>query len=263
MRLAIGVMYLGTPFWGWQEQSSSEKTVQAVLEKALSRVANSPIKIFCAGRTDRGVHAVHQVVHFDTNSCRSESAWVFGSNSYLPSTISVLWAKVVPDTFHARFSARSRTYKYIILNHKIRYSLAHQTAYWRCKPLNAASMMEASRYLLGEHDFSAFRSSECQSRTPNRFVQELTIGAKKPWVQITCKANAFLHHMVRNIVGSLLLVGANERSPEWLQEVLLSRDRTKAGPTAPAQGLYLADIEYPAIYEIPHDICCGSVFPWI
>lgn len=260
MRFAIGVMYFGSLFSGWQQQASSEKTVQAALEKALSRVADEPIKTFCAGRTDAGVHAIHQVVHFDTQVDRSESAWVFGSNRYLPATVSVLWAKAVPDTFHARFSALSRTYKYIILNHKVRHSLIHQRVYWRRKPLDIEKMIEASRYLLGEHDFSAFRSSECQSRSPNRCIIDLKVNKEFPWIEITCKANAFLHHMVRNIIGSLLLVGEGEKSPAWLNEVLLSRDRTKAGPTAPAHGLYLAAVEYPAIYGIPSGDYYGNVY---
>jgi len=251
MRIALGVEYDGQHFRGWQAQQGDLPTVQAALQCSLSRVADAPVELVCAGRTDAGVHALEQVVHFDTKAERSERSWVRGANSNLDRAVTVLWAKPVGDDFHARFSAFSRRYRYVILNRPVRSSLANGRVTWEYRPLNAARMMEAGRHLLGERDFTSYRAVGCQSNTPFRNVTRLDVSRYDDLVFIDIEANAFLHHMVRNIAGVLMDIGAGERSTDWACEVLEARDRTAGGVTAPPHGLYLMAVSYPPEFGIP------------
>lgn len=250
MRIALGIEYNGSEFYGWQAQAELP-TIQGCLEAALSKIADEIIILFCAGRTDAGVHATGQVVHFDTQVNRPIRAWIMGTNSYLPSAISVRWAQIVNDDFHARYTALSRCYRYFIYNTATRPALLHQRVTWRYEELNVATMHEASRYLIGELDFSSFRSSQCESKSPMRNVHRITINRHNEFVIIEIEANAFLHHMVRNIAGVLMRVGAGYEEPEWALEVLQAKDRRKAVETAPASGLYLYAVKYPTIFSLP------------
>lgn len=243
-RIAIGIEYDGTAYNGWQRQNNGDG-VQERVEKALSLVANEEIAITCAGRTDTGVHASGQVAHFDTGSERSDRGWVLGANSNLPDDIAVTWARPVDDEFHARFSASSRSYRYLILNRPVRSALERHRAWWVYQPLDASLMHEASQALLGKHDFSAFRASGCQASTPNRVISSMAVVRNGEWLTLEVTANAFLQHMVRNITGSLAAVGRGEKPPQWLQEVLESRNRIEAGIAAPPHGLTLVDVGYP------------------
>ena len=249
-RIALGIEYDGTAFAGWQHQSHA-RTVQGLLQKAVSAVADHDVQLTGAGRTDAGVHALVQVAHFDTTAERPERAWVLGTNSGADRDVSVHWARVVPDRFHARHDALSRSYRYLILNRRMRPSLDRDRVCWFREPLDAEAMHAAAQALVGEHDFSALRSSECQSPTPVRRVRSVAVARHGDIVEIAITANAFLHHMVRNIAGTLLAVGSGERPREWVAEILQSRDRTRAGVTAPPQGLYLAGIEYPSACGLP------------
>ncbi|OGT33210.1 MAG: tRNA pseudouridine(38-40) synthase TruA [Gammaproteobacteria bacterium RIFCSPHIGHO2_02_FULL_39_13] len=249
-RIALGVCYDGSRFHGWQHQEEVS-SVQQTVEHALSRVANQPISVVCAGRTDAGVHASAQVVHFDTEAERTERSWVFGANSNLPSDVSVLWAKKTTSDFHARFSALSRTYRYIICNQPVRPGIFNKTVGWYYKPLDVDSMHRAAQYLLGEHDFSAFRGSGCQAQHAVRIIHHLKVERRGQMVVIEVRANAFLLHMVRNIVGVLQEIGEGEKKPEWVIEVLHSRDRRCASITSAPNGLYLVDIDYPNQFELP------------
>jgi tRNA pseudouridine38-40 synthase len=250
VRIVLGVEYNGHPFFGWQTQANL-LTIQGCLETALSQIANEPIKLFCAGRTDAGVHATGQVAHFDTQAIREMRAWIAGTNALLPPSISVCWAQPVADNFHARYTALSRRYQYIIYNHPARPAiLAHRVA-WHYATLDITAMQQAGNYLIGEHDFSAFRSAQCESKTPMRNVQSINVMRHHDYIIIEVTANAFLHHMVRNIVGVLLEVGAHSKKPEWAQFVLASKDRRQAGATADAAGLYLTQVYYPADYTFP------------
>lgn len=250
-RIALGIEYDGSAFHGWQSQRTGVATVQQRVEAALARVADHPVSAICAGRTDAGVHAVEQVVHFDSYAERLPRAWVLGTNTHLPDTISLRWAREVDDAFHARYSALARRYRYVILNRPVRSALHHGRATWHHYPLDAELMHAAGQALLGEHDFSAFRARECQSKSPWRELRELTIRREDDRVILEVEANAFLHHMVRNIVGTLLPIGRGEQSTNWVGEVLASRDRTRAGITAPAAGLYLQAVRYPAGFDLP------------
>ena len=250
MRVALGVEYAGSGFCGWQTQSSAI-SVQATLEAALSKVANHPIQLTCAGRTDAGVHATGQVVHFDTDAIRQDTAWVGGCNALLPKSISVRWAITVDETFHARFSAVTRRYCYVICNTPMHSGITHGRATWYRHPLEVEAMQQGVSLLLGERDFSAFRSSQCESRTPMRCLREAMVTRKEDFVFIELAANAFLHHMVRNITGVLLRVGAGFHDPQWVAEVLLSRDRRQAAETASADGLYLVEVIYPSPWHFP------------
>lgn len=250
MRVAMGVEYAGTAYHGFQLQEDIP-SVQQVLEAAIGKVADHPVKIVCAGRTDAGVHAVEQVIHFDTTAIRQLRAWIFGTNSYLPPDISIQWAQIVSDDFHARFSAQRRRYYYLIYNAPTRSALLRDRATWHCHPLQVEKMQEAGQYWLGKHDFSSFRAGECQAKTPVRTLYDLTIFRKNDFVVIGVQADAFLHHMVRNFVGVLLVIGEGKRSPQWAQTVLDARDRTAGGITAPAEGLYLHKISYPASFQLP------------
>ncbi len=251
-RIALGVEYDGSAFSGWQKQQSPElPTVQGALEKALSKVANCPITTLCAGRTDAGVHATSQVVHFDTPIDRGTKAWTQGVNSLLPRTVRVLWAQPVASDFHARFSALARRYHYVILQRDTESALLAGKVTPMRQQLDVAAMHEAAQFLLGEQDFSSFRAAGCQSNTANRNVHHARVAQCGPFVILDIQANAFLQHMVRNIAGSLLDIGHGKQPVEWLQELLQARDRTLASMTAPADGLYLTSVKYPAEAELP------------
>jgi len=250
MRIALGIEYDGSAFNGWQQQPGV-RTVQNCVEQALSKVAAHPVAIICAGRTDAGVHASGQVVHFDTHAERSLRAWTLGTNTELPADVNVRWAQAVDDSFHARFSARARHYRYVILNRSVRSALYRTRASWEPRPLDITCMNAAAQHLLGEHDFSAYRAQQCQSKSPVRVMQRLEVQRHDDFLHIEVRANAFLHHMVRNIAGVLMTIGRGEREPDWAREVLETRDRRLGGVTAPAQGLYLLAVEYPQEFGLP------------
>jgi tRNA pseudouridine38-40 synthase len=249
-RMAICIEYDGSGYSGWQTQQSLP-TIQSLVESALSGVAAEPVEVICAGRTDAGVHARWQIAHFDTNVTRPMRGWVMGANTELPRDISLVWARPVPLHFHARYSAEARTYRYLILNRPSRSALAEKRAAFIYKPLDHVRMAEAAVHLCGHFDFSAFRSSECQSNSPIRRVEQLTVERQGDWVVIEATANAFLHHMMRNIAGLLIEVGRGEAPPSWAREVLEGRDRTRGAPTAPADGLYFWDVRYPDAFNLP------------
>lgn len=251
MRMAMGIEYDGSGFRGWQSQQRGVRTVQGCLEHALSRVAAHPVTTICAGRTDAGVHGVGQVVHFDTDAERSLRSWILGGNSNLPEDINIVWAQAVVKTFHARFSALSRRYRYLILNRPQRSALQRQRMTWRHKQLNKGLMAEAGNYLLGEHDFTSYRALSCQAKSPVRNVYRLTVEEQADVIIVEIEANGFLHRMVRNIVGVLMAVGAGEQPPEWPRQLLHLRNRARGGITAPAQGLYLMHVHYAAEYGLP------------
>jgi len=253
LRIALGIEYDGTDFLGWQRLAHGD-TVQAAVESALTFVAAHPVEVTCAGRTDAGVHARCQVVHFDSESERSARSWTLGANSRLPPTVAVLWARQVADDFHARYGARARRYRYRIVNRPVRAALDARQAAWERVPLDIERMRAAAEALIGEHDFSAFRTVACQARSASRNVREIAIARTGEDVTIEIEANAFLHHMVRNIVGSLLPIGRGEEKPEWLASVLASRDRAIAGPTAPAAGLTFLGPRYPAQWHLPAEV---------
>jgi tRNA pseudouridine38-40 synthase len=251
-RLAIGVEYQGGAYCGWQQQLRA-RSVQGTLEGALSSIADEPVELICAGRTDAGVHAREQVAHFDTVSTRSSLAWLLGTNTGLPADISVRWTRPVPDHFHARYSALSRTYRYLILNQAARSALSAGRALLIHQPLDVDAMQAGAQWLIGEHDFSAFRSSECQSHSTVRQLQSLRVRRQGPWVAIDVTANAFLHHMVRNIAGLLLLIGQGRAAPQRAREQLESRQRSTGAAMAAAQGLYLWHVHYPPQFGLPVD----------
>ncbi|MDH5179531.1 MAG: tRNA pseudouridine(38-40) synthase TruA [Gammaproteobacteria bacterium] len=250
-RIAVGIEYNGAPYCGWQYQDHSP-SVQVEVEKALGKVANHALRVVCAGRTDTGVHATEQVIHFDTTVERNEHSWVFGANANLPDSISVLWAVPVSDEFHARFSAVRRRYRYVIINRRIRPALLSQRAVWEYRPLDEKRMQAAADYLKGEHDFSSYRALACQAKSPVRTLYQLDVSRQGELVFLDLEANAFLHHMVRNIAGVLMTIGAGEKPPEWAKEVLELRDRTLGGVTAPPGGLYLTGVDYPEQFDLPH-----------
>lgn len=262
VRIALGIEYDGSAFAGWQSQAH-HRTVQDVLEAALSTVADSAVRTVCAGRTDAGVHALGQVVHFDTEVLRPEMAWVRGVNAHLPSAVAVRWATPVEAEFHARFSALSRTYSYFLLNRPVRPALLHGRVGWFHAPLDLDAMVAASQFLIGEHDFSAFRAAECQAKSPVRTVQELNIRRQGDVICFEITANAFLHHMVRNLVGALVYVGKGRYPSEWLAEVLAGRDRRRAAPTFDAAGLYFVRVGYEERWRLPLQgrIMAASLFP--
>lgn len=249
MRLAVGIEYAGTRYAGWQRQDHAP-SVQSEVEAALSKVADHEVLVTCAGRTDAGVHAVGQVVHFDTGATRTPRSWVLGANANLPNDIVVRYAAEVGDDFHARYSALSRSYRYLVLNRPVRPAIEAQRVAWIIEPLDVGRMRDGARHLIGEHDFSAFRAAQCQSKSPVRRLTELLIEKDGPHIVFSVTANAFLHHMVRNLVGTLLAVGKGEQPPEWVREVLRNRVRAEAGITAPAGGLYLAGVRYPPVYGV-------------
>lgn len=250
MRIALGIEYDGTNYYGWQAQKDLT-TIQGTLEEALAKVANENIFLFCAGRTDANVHATGQVVHFDTHAKRHIDAWIWGTNSHLPNSIVVKWARQVDFSFHARFKATARRYRYVIYNHPIRPAILSKRATWHYFPLDVEKIRQAGAYLLGEQNFSSFRSSQCNSKSPMRNVTEFMIERYGDYVVIEIEANAFLHHMVRNIVGSLMKIGSGQKDPAWLKEVLEAKSRKVAAETAPADGLYLIKVTYPEPYIFP------------
>ncbi len=250
MRIACGVEYDGRAYHGWQRQKNSP-SVQQVLETALSKVADRPVQTFCAGRTDAGVHATAQVVHFDTDVQRSQRSWLLGGNTNLPSDIAISWVQQVSDSFHARFKALERSYRYVVLNSHTRSALLYKRASWWVKKVDLRKMQQAAEHLIGEHDFSAYRATACQAKTPVRVLHELDIQMCGDIIYIDARADGFLHHMVRNIVGVLLTIGSGEQPTDWSKSVLETRQRDRGGVTAPPDGLYLTDIRYPDGYKIP------------
>jgi tRNA pseudouridine38-40 synthase len=250
LRIALGIEYDGTAYNGWQRQRTGDG-VQAFLESALAKVADESIEVCCAGRTDTGVHATGQVVHFDTGSQRSDRGWLLGANTYLPDDIAVTWVKPVPDDFHARFSAVSRSYRYVILNRLVRSALNRHRAWWVYQDLDAQLMHDAAQALLGQHDFSAFRAAGCQASTAVRNITALSVVREGDLIVLQVTANAFLQRMVRNITGMLVEIGSGEVPGQALPGILAGRDRKKAGIAAPPHGLALVHVAYPDMLEIP------------
>ena len=258
MRIALMVEYDGSQYHGWQAQTGLH-TVQHVLEHALGRVADRDVSVVCAGRTDTGVHATNQIVHFDCESERAIRAWVQGANSFLPKDVCVKWGREMPEDFHARYSATSRHYRYVIYNSPVRPALLRCNVTWQYRPLDHQAMHEAGQSLLGEQDFTSFRSLECQSKTAMRNIHRLEVIRRGDYMTIDINANAFLHHMVRNIAGVLIAVGSGRRSVSWVNEVLLAKDRKLGAETAPPYGLYLVGVDYPAKFHVPKEIT-GPMF---
>ncbi len=252
MRIAIGLEYDGTAYNGWQRQRVGDG-VQAHVEAALKSVADETVEVTCAGRTDTGVHASGQVAHFDTGSERDARGWLLGANSNLPDDINLTWAKAVSEDFHARYSATSRSYHYLILNRLQRSALYRHRAWWVHPELDAERMHAAAQVFVGEHDFSAFRAAGCQASTPNRSVTAISVSRDRDWIHILVTANAFLMHMVRNITGTLVSIGCGDEPENWAERVLNSRDRAQAGVAAPPHGLTLTDVEYPPEFDLPPD----------
>jgi len=250
MRIALGVEYDGRGFCGWQSQAAG-CGVQDALERALARVASHAVRVVAAGRTDSGVHASAQVVHFDTDADRPLSAWTRGTNAALPDAVAVHWASRVPDAFHARFAATGRAYTYLLLNRPARPGLAAGRVGWFHRTLDIDRMREAAHLLLGTHDFSAFRAAECQADTPVKTLRRLDIGRQGELIVLHVAADAFLHKMVRNLVGSLVYVGKGKHAPAWMGELLAARDRTRAAPTFAPDGLYLTAVEYDSAWNLP------------
>lgn len=255
-RIALCLSYNGYQYFGWQSQKSGIPTIQQALEKAVSSVANEKIEVVCAGRTDKSVHSSYQVVHFETTAKRDSRAWVFGCNSNLPRDISVSWAGEVVDDFHARFSAASRRYNYVIYNHPVRPANFSTEVTWCHHPLSSENMHAAAQYLVGKHDFTSFRAVGCQAKSPVRTLEFVNVNRYGNIVLLDVKGNAFLHHMVRNIAGVLMAIGSGKESVEWCSEVLSARDRTKASVTAPPYGLFLTQVDYPDFVNIPKS--CGA-----
>lgn len=253
LKLALGVEYNGNRYCGWQYQHAV-CSVQEKIEIALSRVANHKVNVFCAGRTDAGVHSTGQVIHFKTTSQRSDGAWTLGANANLPDDIAVRWVKKVPDEFHARFSATSRSYRYVIHNQRLRSAILVNCLTHFYHPLDAKRMQRAGNCLLGENDFTSFRAVQCQSSTPWRNVMHLNVMRQGPYVIIDIKANSFVRHMVRNIVGSLMEIGCGNQPEEWLATLLAAKNRKLAAATAKAEGLYLVEVDYPSYFELPQAV---------
>ncbi|NIF20850.1 tRNA pseudouridine(38-40) synthase TruA [Candidatus Pantoea multigeneris] len=250
LKLALGVEYDGSRYYGWQRQQEV-RSVQQKLENALSKVANHEVTVFCAGRTDAGVHGTGQVVHFETQSQRADSAWTLGVNANLPDDIAVRWVKAVPEAFHARFSATARRYRYVIYNHRLRPAILGQGVTHFYHDLDAEKMQRAAQCLLGENDFTSFRAVQCQSRTPWRNIMHIEVTRRGAYVIVDIKANAFVHHMVRNIVGSLMEIGCGNQPENWMATLLAAKDRTLAAATAKAEGLYLVAVDYPDHFALP------------
>ena len=255
----MGLEYDGSQFAGWQAQLHAPG-IQTAVETALSSVANHPVNVVAAGRTDAGVHACIQVIHFDTAAVRSERNWVMGANTYMPTSLSALWARPVPDSFNARFRANARSYRYVILNRVPRPAVLCERVCWIREPLDAAQMNVAAQHLVGEHDFSSYRAAECQSPTPIRRLYRISVQRQHEYVVIDVTANAFLHHMVRNIAGTLIAVGRGLQSSDWPLHALQAKSRAAAGITAPAGGLYLFGIYYPEALDLPCREHC-SIWP--
>ncbi|MGR3914414.1 MAG: tRNA pseudouridine(38-40) synthase TruA [Gammaproteobacteria bacterium] len=249
-RIAACIEYCGARYCGWQCQTDAD-TLQARVESALARVADEAIRVTAAGRTDSGVHACGQVIHFDTHARRASNAWLRGVNTHLPDDITLLWTQPVAADFHARFGARERAYRYVLLNRAVAPSYLHGRAGWHHAPLDAARMRQAAHGLLGRHDFSAFRAAGCQARSPWREVRALQIGRSGDWIWIDIRADGFLQHMVRNITGTLIRIGEHRAAPEWAAQLLAGRERARAAATAPPDGLYFVRAEYAAEFALP------------
>lgn len=250
-RYALCIEYDGSQYQGWQRQSHTDQTIQSKVEIALSKIANEPISVICSGRTDTGVHSCYQIIHFDTSAVRDERAWVLGTNTNLPYDIAVKWAVQVSDQFHARFGALERRYRYLIHNADVKPALLNQQMTWTYKPLDEAKMQQAGNYLVGTHDFTSYRAVACQAKSPVRELKALNVRRFGDIVMIEVRANAFLHHMIRNIAGVLMKIGAGEASPEWAKDVLEARDRRLGGVTALPHGLYFVDVKYPEEFQLP------------
>ena len=250
MRIALALEYDGAPFHGWQSQADGSG-VQDALERAVSAIAGTRVGTIAAGRTDSGVHATLQVVHFDIDAPRPETAWVRGVNSLLPRTVAARWAVGVADDFHARFAATGRYYTYLLLNHPVRPALLQSRVGWYHRPLALGPMREAAQALLGAHDFSAFRAAECQARSPVKTLDRLEIAREGDMLRFELHADAFLQHMVRNIIGTLVYVGCGRQPASWAADVLASRDRAQAAPTFTAEGLYLTGVDYATRWNLP------------
>lgn len=250
-RIVLGVEYDGSAFFGWQWQEGGLRTVQDEVQKAASRVANQAVTIICTGRTDTGVHALEQVVHFDTTAERSEHSWLLGMNANLPDDVRITWVQPAIDDFHARYSAIARFYRYIILNRPTKSALQRDRVTWCHQPLEAERMHQAAQALVGTHDFTSFRALKCQSVSPMRLMYFVDVYRKEEQVIMDISANAFLHHMVRNIAGVLMAIGMQEKPVTWTQELLNCKNRQLGGVTAPPQGLYLGGVYYPAHYKLP------------
>jgi tRNA pseudouridine38-40 synthase len=249
MRIALGLEYDGSGFCGWQSQAGGG-SVQDALEAALSMVADAPTRVVCAGRTDAGVHALEQVAHFDTEAARPDTAWVRGVNAHLPASVAVRWAQPVVHDFHARFSALGRRYRYMLLNRAERPGLMARRVGWFHRPLDHGAMAAAAELLLGEHDFSAFRSVQCQAKSPRKIMRRVDIARYDDLLVLDFEANAFLHHMIRNLVGALVYVGKGAHPPAWLGEILDARDRARSAPTFEASGLYFAGVDYDPVWQL-------------
>jgi len=260
VRVALGIAYRGSAYHGWQSQPDGQ-TVQDQVERALSSFADRPVTTVPAGRTDAGVHAINQVIHFDTVAERAEESWVRGSNRYLPGDIAIQWCRFVPETFHSRASARGRRYAYVLLESRIRPALEAGQVGWTFRKLDGEAMQAAARVLLGTHDFSAFRSAECQSPTPVKTLRGIGVERRGDYWRFDFEADAFLHHMIRNIMGALVAVGSGGREPGWLGEVLAGRDRTRAAPTFSPDGLYFLGPYYDAVHGIPERTPAMSWLP--
>lgn len=250
VRVALCVEYCGLGFVGWQIQRQG-RSVQAVLEFAIGQIAAEKISVVCAGRTDAGVHATAQIVHFDTEAKRPVSAWVRGVNAHLPEGVAVVWAECVDERFHARFSALARRYRYVLFNRPVRPAVLSGRVGWYHQTLDVGAMAVAASYLVGQHDFSAFRASQCQAASPIRDLRSSEVSGISPWIFFDFEANAFLHHMIRNFVGALVSIGKGEHSPEWMIELLQRRDRRLSPPTFSPDGLYLIGVEYPDHWSLP------------
>jgi tRNA pseudouridine38-40 synthase len=249
-RIAMGVEYDGHAFAGWQTQLN-RRTVQRCLEDAVGRVAAQPVAVTCAGRTDAGVHALEQVVHFDPPVFREQHSWLLGVNANLPDDVRALWVRPVAASFHARTSAIARFYRYVILDRPVKSALLRHQLTWSYRPMNVEAMQIAADHLIGDHDFSSFRAQGCQSKSPQRMMHFIRVTRVGSQVEVDIAANAFLHHMVRNIAGVLMAIGCGQREPDWAEAVLMARDRNCGGVTAPPDGLYLAGVYYPEEYGIP------------
>lgn len=250
MRVALGIEYDGSAFNGWQIQLK-QRTIQCCMQQAIALVANHPVDVYAAGRTDAGVHALNQVIHFDSDALREPRSWMLGINTHLPVDIAVKWVKYVDDDFHARFSATQRSYRYLILNRLSRSAVHHNRMWWFYKPLDAEQMHRAAQLLLGKHDFSALRARECQAKSPIKTLDDIRVTRHDDCIAIDVTARSFLHHMVRNILGVLVPVGEGKQPVEWVTTVLQSQNRDQAGVTAPPEGLYLMDVAYPEHYYMP------------
>ncbi|MGI9276474.1 MAG: tRNA pseudouridine(38-40) synthase TruA [Endozoicomonas sp.] len=250
-RYAASVQYDGSHYHGWQNLKSGLPTVQAAVEKAFSKVANHPVSVICAGRTDAGVHGCNQIIHFDSESVRSERGWTYGTNTNLPDDVAINWVRPVSDDFHARFSAGWRRYRYIIFNHPIRPAHLPRGVTWNYRPLDVERMQKASEHLVGEHDFTSYRAVQCQAKNPVRTISRLDVSRHGNLIILDIQANAFLHHMVRNIAGVLMSIGTGKHPVDWSREVLEARDRCQGGVTAPPFGLYFVDVGYPEEFNLP------------